>query len=109
LDLYPTLYELAGIKAPTDLPGISFVPLLEGKTSSYKESEFLFMENELGYMARDQQFKYALYDNGEEMLIDIANDPGEMINIAGKSEYLQKQNTLKKYLLGHINRDRKTN
>jgi choline-sulfatase len=109
LDLYPTLCELAGIKAPTDLPGISFVPLLEGKTSSYKESEFLFMENELGYMARDQQFKYALYDNGEEMLIDIANDPGEMINIAGKSEYLQKQNTLKKYLLGHINRDRKTN
>ncbi|MEK6481479.1 sulfatase-like hydrolase/transferase [Catalinimonas sp. 4WD22] len=109
LDLYPTLCELAGIKVPTELPGISFAALLQGNASSYKGREYLFMENELGYMARDQQFKYALYDNGEEMLIDIANDPGEMINIAGKSAYLQKQNTLKNHLLGHINRDRQTN
>lgn len=107
LDLYPTLCELAGIKVPTELPGISFAPLLQGNASSYKGREYLFIENELGFMARDQQFKYALYDNGEEMLIDLTNDPGEMINIAGKSAYLKKQNTLKNHLLKHINRDRK--
>lgn len=109
LDLYPTLCELAGIKFPADLPGISFAPLLQGNASSYKDRKNLFMENELGYMVRNQRFKYALYDNGEEMLIDLQHDPGEMYNVAGQTEHKQEQDTLKNRLLKHINRDRKIN
>ncbi|MDF9799356.1 arylsulfatase A-like enzyme [Catalinimonas alkaloidigena] len=104
LDLYPTLCELAGIEVPTELPGISFAPLLQGDAEAYPGRKYLYMENELGYMARDEHYKYALYDNGEEMLIDLQNDPGEMINMAGKSVYRLVQDTLKNHLLKHIDR-----
>ncbi len=102
LDLYPTLCELAGIQAPENLPGISFAPLLQNNASAYKGRTYLFMENEIGFMARDARFKYALYDNGDEMLIDLTNDPGEMMNIAGKSKHKKEETVLKKHLLEHV-------
>ncbi|WPP51983.1 sulfatase family protein [Catalinimonas niigatensis] len=102
LDLYPTLCELAGIKVPEDLPGISFVPLLQNDNKAYQARQYLFMENEIGFMARDARFKYALYDNGDEMLIDLQNDPGEMFNVAGQVKHREAQKTLKDHLLKHI-------
>lgn len=104
LDLYPTLCELAGIKIPAYLPGVSFAPLLQNNDSHYNARQYLFMENEIGFMIRGKRFKYAMYDNGNEMLIDTKNDPGEMINLAGHSTYKENQKTLKNYLHKHINR-----
>lgn len=102
LDLYPTLCDLAGIKIPEALPGISFAPLLQGNAKAYHPRKYLILENELGFMARDTRFKYALYDNGEEMLIDTRNDPGEMFNIAGDPNDEKEQKTLKAYVLKHV-------
>nr|WKN34052.1 sulfatase-like hydrolase/transferase [Tunicatimonas sp. TK19036] len=102
LDLYPTLCELAGLEVPSGLPGLSFAPLLHGNAREYNGRKYLVLENELGFMARDTRFKYALYDNGDEMLIDTSNDPGEMLNIAGNSSYEKEQTAMKNYLLKHI-------
>ena len=102
LDLYPTLCELAGIKIPAYLPGVSFAPLLQNNDSPYNARQYLSMENEIGFMIRDKGFKYSLYDNGDEMLIDTKSDPGERVNIAGHSRYKEIQKTLKNHLLKHI-------
>ena len=102
LDLYPTLCELAGLEVPSGLPGLSFAPLLHDNAKEYNGRKYLVLENELGFMARDTRFKYALYDNGDEMLIDTSNDPGEMLNIAGNSSYEKEQTAMKNYLLKHI-------
>lgn len=98
LDIYPTLCELAGLETPKDLPGISFASLLAGKTKAYTPRKYLIMENEIGFMVRDSRYKYALYDNGDEMLIDLKSDPGEMVNVASHTRYKRQRNILRNVL-----------
>ena len=102
LDLFPTLCELAGISTPTNLPGVSFAALLNGQEKKYSPREYLFMENELGFMIRGDNLKYTLYDNGDEMLIDLGEDPGEMINLVEVPSYFDKKEKLKKLLEAHM-------
>lgn len=99
LDLYPTVCDLAGIKIPEGLPGVSFAPLLKNNNKAYSARKHLIIENENGLMIRDRRFKYSIYDNGNEMLIDTENDPGEMVNVAGDPGYKEEQSSLKQYLL----------
>ncbi|OAM91025.1 sulfatase [Termitidicoccus mucosus] len=40
IDMIPTVCDAAGIKAPDDLDGRSFLPMLEGKTNKHKEHVF---------------------------------------------------------------------
>jgi choline-sulfatase len=42
-------------------------------------------------MVRSARFKYCAYDIGErrESLFDEENDPGEMVNLAGRPEHAQ--------------------
>jgi choline-sulfatase len=102
LDLFPTLCELAGVARTENLPGVSFAALLNGQKNKYSPREYLFMENELGFMIRGDNLKYTLYDNGDEMLIDLAKDPGEMINLAEVLVYLDRKEKLKRQLKAHI-------
>ena len=102
LDIYPTLCELAGISPPENLPGVSFAPLLNGQINTYRPRKYLFMENELGFMVREGHLKYSLYDNGDEMLIDLEKDPGEMINIKADPRYATEKSKLKGLLVGYI-------
>jgi choline-sulfatase len=60
------------------------------------------MENEIGFMVRDEKLKYAVYDNGNEMLIDLEKDPGEMVNIADHPLYKENQIELKDQILKHV-------
>ncbi|GEO21450.1 sulfatase family protein [Cyclobacterium qasimii] len=102
LDLFPTLCELAGISSPENMQGVSFATLLNGQEKKYSPREYLFMENELGFMIRGDNLKYTLYDNGDEMLIDLGEDPGEMINLVEVPSYFDKKEKLKKLLEAHI-------
>lgn len=102
LDLYPTLCDLAGISRPDHLPGLSFAPLLKGRQSDYYPRKYLFMENELGFMIRGDNLKYTLYDNGDEMLIDLKQDPGEMVNLSQNVSYKHRKIKLKALLQKHI-------
>lgn len=102
LDLFPTLCELAGISPPDNLPGISFASLLNGQHKKYRPRKYLFMENELGFMIRDENLKYTHYDNGDEMLVDLGNDPGEMINVYADPIYKAKKLRLKSLLEKYI-------
>ena len=60
------------------------------------------MENELGFMIRGDHFKYTLYDNGDEMLIDLKQDPGEMVNLSQNTAYRERKAELKALLQVHI-------
>ncbi len=86
LDLLPTLCDLADIEAPEGLTGVSLASLVQGNPTAYDPRNYLLLENELGFMLRDQRFKYARYDNGDELLIDTKEDPGEMRNVVGRLE-----------------------
>ena len=94
LDLLPTICEAAGAKAPADLAGRSLGPLLAGEPPAAWRQD-LVVETITGIgagpggpaLARAlvrERFKYSVYalGRGREQLVDLATDPGEMVNLA---------------------------
>jgi choline-sulfatase len=88
LDLIPTLCDYAGIEPPRELLGRSVRPLAEGRpVESWRDH--VVVESRAGRMLRTDRFKYVVYESGEhrEQLIDLADDPGEMLNLAENPQY----------------------
>jgi arylsulfatase A-like enzyme len=109
LDLFPTLIELAGVKAPDNIQGQSLVPMLhdpaavgrgwaltqvvrggagkpKGKGNAAKPAGG---KRFFGYSLRTPQWRYTEWDEGElgRELYDHDHDPGELVNLAGVSEH----------------------
>jgi len=88
LDLFPTLCDLANVPSPGVLPGLSLRPLLGGNPAATWRN-YLMIETEVSRAITDGRYKYTLFDvaGPEEMLCDLANDPGEMKNLAPLPEH----------------------
>jgi arylsulfatase A-like enzyme len=88
LDLIPTLCDYAGTSAPPDLRGRSVRPLAEGREAESWRDQVV-VESRAGRMLRTDRFKYVVYESGahREQLFDLANDPGEMHNLAETPEF----------------------
>ncbi len=86
-DLLPTCAELAGVKPPKDIDGISFVPTLLGK-GTQKRHEYLYWEfDEQGgkqalRMGRWKAVRFLR--DGRLELYDLSKDVGEQNDIADK-------------------------
>lgn len=63
------------------------------------------MENEIGFMIGDSRYECALYDNGDEMLIDLKNDPGEMANVVGHVRFKRPRGILRTALLQGLDKN----
>ncbi|MBU1823277.1 MAG: sulfatase, partial [Bacteroidetes bacterium] len=89
VDIYPSLCELAGIKAPGNLEGESLVPLLQGKArkkdyavSKFADATTLIKGNHFyTEWVDDKGVAYA------RMLFDHTNDPLELDNLAEKENH----------------------
>jgi arylsulfatase A-like enzyme len=94
LDLFPTLFDYAGIPCPASLPGISLKPLAEAQTEA-KSHPFVISQTDLhpefgrsdgivGRMVRTPGFKYICFSEGQhpEQLFDMEADPGELHSLA---------------------------
>jgi choline-sulfatase len=90
LDLLPTLCDFAGIKTPAGLRGRSVRPLAEGRPPDGWRGD-LVVESQIGRMVRTARFKYNCYEDGarREQLIDLREDPGEMVNLAGRESHAE--------------------
>ena len=103
LDLYPTLAELCGVKAPANLHGQSLAPILKDTTATgrgWALSEVLRgggikrfgasaatgdnVGRFLGYTLRTARWRYTEWDEGRQgrQLYDHDNDPKEQANLA---------------------------
>lgn len=85
LDLLPTLYDYAGIEKPAHLRGKSLRPVWEDEKKLDREA--LLIENYNGRAVVSDDYKYVLYDDGEnrEQLFDRRLDPGETKSVAAKA------------------------
>jgi arylsulfatase A-like enzyme len=83
LDILPTLCDYAGIEIPSHCLGQSLRPLVENREVDDRRS-YVASENYFSRMIRTTRFKYCSYGTGagEESLVDIERDPGEMRNLA---------------------------
>ncbi len=87
LDIYPTILELAGIAPsqwPPHLEGQSLAPLVNG-TGTINKPAFTWMYG--SYSVRDGNFRYTRYEDGSEELYDLAQDPSQLVNLAGDAAF----------------------
>jgi arylsulfatase A-like enzyme len=94
LNIYPTLMELCGLPPPPQgLEGISMVPLLNDPTATWDHPAYtVWSENGqtlTGIGVRVEGWRYAEYDLGGAMLLDMTNDPHQLKNLAHDPKYAE--------------------
>lgn len=101
IDIYPTLCELTGAKAPANLEGKSLAKIVKGE-SKKEVRDFLYGENQTFVNVVKGDFKYTYFDlDDKELLVDLKNDPGEMKNLLAQSnpKYRKIADELRKDLM----------
>ncbi len=99
LDILPTLCDYAGAEVPATRLGRSLRAISEGRSASDWHT-YVVAENSWGRMVRSARFKYCVYDSGtaRESLVDMEDDPGELVNLAAKPEYMDTLRKHRRYL-----------
>jgi choline-sulfatase len=99
LDLIPTFCDYAGIEPPEGLRGRSVRRLAEGRAVDAWRDQVV-VESRAGRMIRTDRFKYVVYESGahREQLTDLAEDPGETVNLAENPKYRDVLNQHRKRL-----------
>jgi uncharacterized sulfatase len=95
LDLYPTLAELAGVRAPTGLHGRSLMPLLKNPESKWDHAALTQVRRGpaasayMGYSVRTEKWRYTEWDNGKRgaELYDELDDPQESNNLSADARH----------------------
>lgn len=96
VDVAPTILSVAGLQAPASMPGKSFIRLLKGDSTNWRDKifyeyywEFDFPFTPTVFGVRTDKFKYIRYygvwDTNE--LYDLENDPNETTNLINRPEY----------------------
>ncbi len=97
LDLYPTLNELAGLRAIESHDGVTLAPLLRNPQAAWNRPAVI--EFKLGNAAvRSDRYRYIRYHDGGEELYDHKTDPHEWHNLAATDRHA----ALKERLAGWI-------
>ena len=86
LDVYPTLAEVCGLKAPAGLEGNSLAPLLKNPAAEWPHAAYTVARNgnAFGQSVRTERWRYTQWNGGAEgaVLFDEQADPHETKNLA---------------------------
>jgi arylsulfatase A-like enzyme len=92
-DFMPTLLEYLELPRPADrnLPGVSFLPALEGRPLEGREEVVIFDEYGPVRMIRTERWKYVhRHPHGPHELFDLEDDPGERRNLIADAGHEQR-------------------
>lgn len=101
IDLYPTLADLSGLKAPKNLQGTSMVPLLKNPSSDDWKKDLAFtISRNGGESIRTHDWRFTQWGFGAKgmELYDRRKDPGEFTNLAENPGYDKQLEKLKAQL-----------
>jgi len=127
IDLCPTLLEHAGAPLPTQIDGRSLMPFLRGETPvdwrkhahwefDFREVETAETEQAFGLpldalnlaVIRGERYKYVHFGGLSPLLFDLAEDPGELVNLADDPGYrdvrLEMAEALLQWRARHLDR-----
>ena len=117
VDLAPALLEAVGATVPASIEGHSFLPLLDRRTEGWRNEVYFEMsEFVTGRGLRTPQYTYAVAapkkpdwkavpaasQYVEYMLYDLAADPYQHVNLAGRAPYAAIAGQLRERLLERI-------
>lgn len=96
LDLFPTFADLAGLKIPNKLDGISLKPVLRNPDQSVKDAAYIEIVRRIerngksvnikGRAVRTDRWRYIEWGDEGKELYDHRNDPQEFYNLSGHPE-----------------------
>lgn len=110
IDHASTFLELAGVRVPEQMQGLSYAPLLRGKHPAHWRQSIYYhyyefpdehnVHRHYGIRTSDGMKLAHFYDDGIDLweLYDLNNDPSEMNNLYGKPSYAKAQKQLHKEL-----------
>jgi arylsulfatase A-like enzyme len=86
-DLFPTLSELVGAKAPEKIDGLSLVPIISGKVVKVRDSLVTAYANTQRSIRDDQWHLIRFPQINRQMLFDLRLDPNETNDLASDPRY----------------------
>ena len=92
VDIYPTLCDACQLPVPSQLEGLSLMPVIEQPTRSWKTAAFSQRGSGTGHSIRTDRYRYTEWGrNGSRgvELYDYDADPNETVNIANLPENAQ--------------------
>jgi iduronate 2-sulfatase len=102
VDIYPTVADLAGLKPPENLAGVSVRPLLDEPKAKWERPAYTqVMRGQFpGYTVRTERYRYTEWNGGKNgvELYDYEVDPAEEKNLAAEPKYADTVATMKKLL-----------
>lgn len=125
LDVFPTLFDLAGVAPSNQAEGISLVPLMDGKKitsveKDYAISQYTRRKKTIGYSIRDNRYRYTeWHDNYSSLhpydknnidayeLYDLEKNPINSINFVDDPAYKKVREDLHKKLKAHLQNKQK--
>ena len=93
VDVYPTLSDLAGLKAPKHLEGESILPLI--KDPQLRRPYAFLSYGPENTAVQTETMRYIRYEDGSEELYDHESDPHEWTNLANSKEHQEIKKVLK--------------
>ncbi len=104
LDFAETFLEMAGFEIPSDMQGVSMLPILQGKTPRdwrkthyyhyYEYPGWHSVKRHYGISTHRYKLIHYYFDIDEWELFDLEADPYEMKNVYDNPEYATVQNEL---------------
>ena len=99
IDIAPTVLDVAGLRAPPHMQGMSIVPLLERTRADWRDRVFYeyywemdFPQTPTMFGVRTERYKYIRYhgiwDTNE--FYDLSEDPNEMQNLIDSPEHQER-------------------
>lgn len=107
IDWAPTMLDIAGVQAPKEIQGTSFLPLIKGNAQNWRKAAYYhyyeFPQPHHVYPhfgVRTEQYTLARFYGPSDAweLYDLEKDPGEVNNLYGQKGYEQVTDTLKQQL-----------
>ncbi len=97
MDIYPTLMDLSGMKAPGIQEGESLMTWLKNP-SAPKRTPAVTTYLRGNHAVRTDAWRYIRYNDGTDELYDRVKDPNEWTNLAGKPEQAARKKELAQWL-----------
>lgn len=127
VDLFPTIFDLAGVAQHSQTDGKSLAPLLDGNKTTTISQDYAYHQYrrgpKMGYSIRTEHFRYTewhdknyrSYDTYDATnvagveLYDYKNDPLETKNLVNDKSYAKEVKQLKEKLKNHLQAEKNKN